>query len=103
MSEKKKFNNLDEAIDYIIDQLSDSERELIKNGDPAGLHMGLAGWVSKEFVYNEKLNITELVIDQIKNKDPYYRENQDKPLHIHPDNITGLVIDELISKLNNAD
>ena len=46
MSEKKKFNILEKAIDYIIDQLSDSERELIKNGDPAGLHMGLAGWVS---------------------------------------------------------
>ena len=99
MNEEKKFANLDEAVDYIIGNLSDSEKDLIKNADPSGLYLGLAGWVSREFVNNENLNIAELVYDQIKKNDPYYRENQDKPLHIHPDNITGLIIDELIGKL----
>jgi len=45
MTEKKRFNSFDETIDYIVSKLDDSERELIKNGDPAGLHMALDRWI----------------------------------------------------------
>ena len=99
MTESKKFKNLDEAIDYIIGQLSDSEKDLIKNGDPASLQMGLAGWVNKEFVYSENMNFSELVYEKVKSEDPEFKSNPDKLLFIHPDNVAGIIIEELIEKL----
>ncbi|MGI9535255.1 MAG: hypothetical protein ACR2NW_09925 [Thermodesulfobacteriota bacterium] len=101
MHEEKKFSNLNEAIDYIVSQLSNNEKDLIKNGDPNGLQMGLAGWVNKEFVNNENMNFTELIYEKVKNEDPNYKQNPDKPLYIHPDNIAGFIIEELIEKLKN--
>ena len=99
MTEEKKFSTLNEAIDYIISQLSDKEKDMIKNGDPTGLHMGLAGWVNREFVNNENMNFAELVYEKVKNEDNNYKQAPNKPLYIHPDNITGFIIEELIEKL----
>ena len=95
----KKFSNLEDAIDHVIGSLSDSEKQLIINCDPAGIHLGLAGWVRSEIVSNENLNIVELIYDKIKNENTYYRENPDELHLIHPDNITGLIIDELIRRI----
>ena len=99
MCEGKKFSNLEDAIDYIISSLSDKELELIKKSDPASLHMGLAGWVNKEFVNSDRINLTELIYEKVVKQDPNYKEDPNKPLYIHPDNITGFIIEELIQKL----
>jgi len=102
MSEEKKFTDLGEAIEYVISQLSENEKDIIANGDSAGLHLGLAGWVRSEILSNESLNLTELIYEKIRKETPHYNEHSEEPLFIHPDNITGYIIDELICKLNKT-
>ena len=99
MSEETKFTDLSDAIEYVISQLSENEKDLIANADSAGLHLGLAGWVRSAILSNESLNLTELIYEKIRKENPYYNEHSEEPLFIHPDNITGYIIDELISKL----
>ena len=95
----KDFRNLEEAIDYIISRLSENEKELIINSNPAGLHLGLAGWVRSEIIGDANLNIVELIYNKIKKENKYYLENPDELQFIHPDNLTGFIIDELIARL----
>jgi hypothetical protein len=99
MSEQKRFHDFDGAVDYIISRLDNSERELIENADPAGLHMALDRWIKNEYVFSETTNINELIYDKVKKEDPYYRDNPDEQLKIHPDNLSGIIIDGLIEKL----
>ncbi len=101
MTERKKFNNFSGAIEYIISELDDSEKELIKNGDPAGLHMALDRWIKNEYVFSDTTNINELIYDKVKKEDPYYRDSPDEQLKIHPDNLSGIIIDRLIEKLKH--
>ena len=102
VTEEKNFNSLSDAVDYIISNLSDSEKDLIRNGDPAGIHLGLAGWVMREYVTNDDMNFTHLIYEKVKKEDPHYTDNPEKPLYIHPDNIAGFIIDEIIEKLKQS-
>ena len=101
MSNMNNFNDIDEAIDFIINQLSDEERELIKSSDPIGIQFALSKWIRTGFIIEGKNNLNELIHDKIKSEDPYYRENPDVPLVIHPDNACGFIIGELIKKLKH--
>lgn len=94
-----KFQNLDEAVDHIIDQMSDNEKDMIKNADPAGIHMALARWVNTEYTSNQNYNFKELVLNNLRNEDPSVQEHPDKLIHIHTDNIVGIIIDYIIEKL----
>ena len=92
-----KFQNLDDAVEHIIDQMSDNEKDMIKNADPAGIHMALARWVNTQYASNEIYNFRELVLNKLKNEDPSVQEHSDKV--IHNDNIVGIIIDSIIERL----
>jgi len=94
-----KFQNLDEAVEHIIDQMSDNEKDMIKNADPAGIHMALSRWVNMEYASNENYNFKELVLNKIKSEDPTLQGNPDNLVHTHNDNIIGIIIDSIIEKL----
>jgi len=94
-----KFQNLDEAVDHIIDQMSDNEKDMIKNADPAGIHMALARWVNMEYASNENYNFKELVLNMLRNEDTSLQEHPDNLIHTHNDNIVGIIIDNIIEKL----
>lgn len=99
MNERKIFDTFGNAIEFIIDQLNDGEKELIRNGDPVGLHMALARWIKNDYVFSGDTNINELVSEKVRNEDPYFKNRPDEKLIIHPDNLSGIIIDELIKKL----
>lgn len=99
MSGKKEFSDLGEAIDHIIGTLDESEIEAVKNADPAGLHMALDRWIKKDYVYSGSTNINDLVREKVKNEDMYYKDNPDAEVSVHPYNISGIIIDGLIEKL----
>ncbi|NIP29801.1 MAG: hypothetical protein GTN59_04345 [Candidatus Dadabacteria bacterium] len=101
MSEKKIFSDFESAIEFIIDSLDDSERDLIKNADPAGLYMALDRWIKNDYVYSETTNINELIHEKVREEDPYYNNNPSANLTIHPDNLSGIIIEGLIEKLQN--
>ena len=86
-----KFKTLDEGIDYIIGSLNQSEKDMIKNADPAGAHMALARWADIEYISNNNYNIKDLVLEKLQTKESEY---------IHNDNIVGILIDGIIEKLN---
>ena len=96
MSKKITFDSFDKAIEYIVTLLSTNEIELIKNSNPEGLHLGLARWIQSEFVNSNETNISELtskiIIEEIY-------DNTSDETYIHPDNITGFIIDALITKI----
>ena len=85
-----KFKNLDEGIDYIIGSLTQSEKDMIKNADPAGVHMALARWADSEYISNDISNIKDLVVEKLQTEESEY---------IHNDNIVGVLIEEIIEKL----
>ncbi len=62
-----KFDNLDEAIEFVIDRMSDSEKDMIKNADPSGIHMALARWANTEYASNDNYNFKELILENIRN------------------------------------
>ena len=95
MTKKFNFSSFDEAIEFIIKQLSLNEIDLIKNGNEQGLHLGLSRWVLSEFVNNRKTNISLLAREIIIDKTPGILDNE---AYIHPDNITGFIIEGLIRK-----
>ena len=94
-----KFNNLDEATEYIINNMRDSEKDMIKNADPASIHMALARWANTQYVSNDNYNFKELVMDQLRDKDPSLKDSSDNLLYIHNDNIVGIIIDKIIEKI----
>ncbi len=94
-----KFNNLDEATEYIINKMRDSEKDMIKNADPASIHLALARWANTQYVSNDNYNFKELVMDQLRDNDPSLKDNSDDLLYIHNDNIVGIVIDKIIEKI----
>ena len=102
MSGKKIFGDFSEAIDHIIGTLDESEIEAVKNADPAGLHMALDRWIKNDYVYSDSTNINDLVSHKVRGEDPYYKENPDKDISVHPDNISGIIIDGLIEKLQSG-
>ncbi|NIS09868.1 MAG: hypothetical protein GWO07_14225 [Candidatus Dadabacteria bacterium] len=99
MSGKKEFADFDKAIEHIIGTLDESEIEAVKNADPAGLHMALDRWIKKDYVFSDTTNINDLVCEKVKNEDKYYKDNPDAEITVHPDNISGIIIDGLIEKL----
>lgn len=101
MTEHKKFDNLDDAIEHIISKLDNSERELIKNADPSDLHMALDRWIKNEYVFSDTTNMNELIYDKIRSENPYYSINSNERLKIHPDNLSGIIIDGLIEKIQD--
>ena len=94
-----KFQNLNEAVEHIINQMSDNEKDMIKNADPAGIHMALARWVNTEYASNENYNFRDLVLNNLKNEDKSLMEQPEKTIQIHNDNIVGIIIDNIIDKL----
>ena len=82
-----KYKNLDESVDHIIDHMSDNEKDMIKNADPAGIHMALARWVNTEYASNEKYNFKELVLKKLSNEGPSLQEHPDELIHTQNDNI----------------
>ena len=84
-----KFTNLQEGIDYIIASLTQSEKDIIKNADPAGIHLALARWVNNNYISNGNYNFRELVLNKF---------NADEAVNIHTDNIVGILIDEIIKR-----
>lgn len=85
-----KFNDLDEATQYIINNMSDSEKEMIKKADSASIHMALARWANTQYISDNNCNIKELVLKEI---------NPEKGTSIHNDNIVGIFIDRIIEKI----
>lgn len=85
-----KFKTLDEGIDYIINSLTQSEKNLIKNTDPAGAHMALSQWANSEYVLNSNYNIKELLLGRLDAEGSSF---------IHNDNVVGVLIDGIIEKL----
>ena len=97
MSKNKKFKDLDEAINYIISNLSDSEKDVIRNADPMGAHFALDGWIKSEYVSNKDLNFEELVSKKVEESDPDF--SKEKSHGVHPDDVAGIIIEELLKKL----
>lgn len=97
MFDNQNFKDLDEAINYIINNLSDSEKDVIRNADPMGAHFALDRWIKSEYVSNESLNLEGLVSKKVKESDPDFSEEQSH--NIHPDDVAGIIIDELLKKL----
>lgn len=93
-----KFNTLDEAIEYIINNMRDSEKDMIKQADPASIHMALASWANTQYVSNDNYNIHELVVKYLSDEDPSL---EDEKIYIHNDNVVGTLIDRIIEKLQN--
>jgi len=96
-----KFNTLDEATEYIINNMRDSEKDMIKQADPASIHMALARWANTQYISNDNYNINELVIKQLRDEDPSLKEDSDEKINIHNDNVVGILIDRIIEKLQN--
>ena len=94
-----KFDTLDEATEYIINHMRDSEKDMIKNADPASIHMALARWANTQYISNDNYNFKELVLNQLREDDPSLQENGDDLLYIHNDNIVGIIIDKIIEKI----
>jgi hypothetical protein len=61
--------------------------------------MALARWADTEYGSNDNYNFKELVLEKIRNEDISLNKNPDKPINIHNDNIVGIIIDEIIEKL----
>ena len=101
MTENQKFNNLDEAIKYILDDLSADEKEVIKNADPMGAHFALDRWVKSEYLSNKDLGLSKLVSEFVRDSDPNYENNLDGSTQIHPDDVAGIIIDQLLAKLKS--
>ena len=95
-----KFNNLDEATQYIINKMRDSEKEMLKNADPASIHMALARWADTQYISNDNYNIKQLVLNELKAGDDTIGENSVKDIFIHNDNIVGILIDKIIEKIH---
>lgn len=98
MNKQSNFDSLEQVMEHILGQIDDKERNLIINSSPEGAHLALARWVRDEFVYSDKLNVKQVVRDQILKN--YTNELNTE---IHVDNITGFIIDEIISRLNYSD
>ena len=94
-----KFKNLSEAVEHIINQMSDNEKDMIKNADPAGIHFALARWVNSEYASNENYNFRELVLKNLRDEDPSAIEQPKESIKIHNDNIVGIIIDQIIEKI----
>ncbi len=94
-----KFSNLDEAVEYIINKMRDSEKDMIKNADPASVHMALARWANTQYVSNGNYNFKDLVLDKLKKEDPSLVEDSESEIYIHNDNIVGIIIDKIIEQI----
>lgn len=101
MSQNKKFNNLDEAIKYILDDLSADEKDALKNADPMGAHFALDRWVKSEYLSNKDLELSELVSNFVRDSDPNYEDSPDRETQIHLDDVAGIIIDQLLAKLKS--
>ena len=66
---------------------------------PSGIHIALARWANTKYASNDNYNFKELILEKIRNEDTSLSENPDKPINIHNDNIIGIIIDEIIEKL----
>lgn len=96
-----KFNTLDEATEYIINKMRDSEKDIIKQADTASIHMALARWANTQYVSNDNYNIQELVIKQLNDEDTAVNEEMDDKIYLHNDNVVAILIDRIIEKLKN--
>lgn len=96
MSEKNPFQSFEELIDHIVVDLKDSEILMIKNADPVGVYYALDRWVKSEFLDD---NIKELVSNKILEESSPTNDNVDQKENIHPDDISGFVIQGLISRI----
>ncbi len=96
MAEKYQFQSFKELIDHIVGDLKDSEILMIKNADPMGIHYALDRWVKSEFLND---NIKELVSNKILEESSSTNNDADLKDNIHPDDISGFIIQEIISKI----
>ena len=95
-----KFNDLNEATQYIINNMRDSEKDMLKKADPASIHMALARWADTQYISNDNFNIKELVLNELKGGEDTTGENSVKDIYIHNDNIVGILIDKIIEKIH---
>ena len=61
--------------------------------------MALERWMKNDFVFYYNTNLNELIYEKAKNDYPYYKINPKETFKIHPDNISGIIIDELIERI----
>lgn len=96
----KKLQNFDELIDFIVENLSQNELMMIKNADPAGIHFALDRWIKSEFLSNSDNNVKVIVSNKILEENPYTKDNIGLKESIHPDDISGFIIQEIIRKIH---
>ncbi|NIS08051.1 MAG: hypothetical protein GWO07_04655 [Candidatus Dadabacteria bacterium] len=56
-------------------------------------------WIKFDYVFSDSTNINEVIRKKVKSEDPYYKDTPDEEINVHPDNLSGIIIDGLINKL----
>ncbi len=89
------FNNVEEGIEYIYNLLTIDELKLLRSCNLSELHFIPGMWIRNEFIYNDDCNLSQQINNRkIKNNSLYQKEKF--PPLLHPDEISHIVIDELI-------
>lgn len=100
MSDKNEYQDFEELINHIVANLSDSELLMIRNADPAGIHLALDRWIKSEFLSNSDNNVKEIVSNKILEESSSTKDNIDVNENIHPDDISGFIIQQIIRKIH---
>lgn len=99
MTEQIKFASFEQAIEHIISTLDESEKDMIRHADPTGLHMALDRWIINDYVMSGTTNINELIHEYYREQDEHLKNNPGEQFSLHPDNLSGIIIDELYNRL----
>ena len=94
------FKNVDEGIDYILNRFNKDELKTLIECTPSDIHFSLGIWVKNEIIYNKDCNMAELIINREKNSNPQFK-TEEFPTPQHYEELTHIVIEELISKLDS--
>ena len=94
------FKNVEEGIDYIFNRFGSDDLELLRNCKISDLHFSLGIWIKNEFIYNDDCNLSELIIKRELDNNPLYQKEKFPTPH-HHEELTHIVIEELIKKLEH--